>query len=67
MLFNVNNMIHETVREKRRKLEMSQETLAGLAGTNRTSIVNFENGRSGVSSKTLERIFKALDINLNTE
>lgn len=57
-------MIHETVREKRRKLEMSQKELARLAGTNRTSIVNFENGRSGVSSKTLEKIFEVLEIEL---
>ena len=58
---------HKQVRRERRLLEMTQQELADKVGVSQATIQHFENGRSGVSSKTLESIFKVLDINLNTE
>lgn len=56
--------INEICREQRRRLEMSQAELCELSGTNRTSIVHFESGKSSIASKTLDKIFSTLGIEL---
>ena len=58
--------IHEICRKKRREMEMTQSRLAEYAGTNQSTIANFESGRTGISSKTLDRIFNALGIDISS-
>lgn len=48
------------VRERRRRAGMSQDQLADAAFLSRTSVVNIENGRQGVSIGTLYRLAEAL-------
>lgn len=48
------------VREQRRRGGMSQDQLADAAALSRTSVVNIENGRQGVSIATLYRLADAL-------
>lgn len=48
------------VRERRRRAGMSQDELADAASLSRTSVVNIENGRQGVSIGTLYRLAEAL-------
>lgn len=48
------------LRDRRKKAGMSQDTLAEAAKLSRTSIVNIENGRQGVSLGTLYRLADAL-------
>jgi transcriptional regulator with XRE-family HTH domain len=48
------------LRERRQEAGMSQETLAETAGLSRTSVVNIEKGRQGVSLGTLYRLANAL-------
>lgn len=49
------------LRERRERSGLSQETLAKLAEISRTSIVNIERGRQGVSLTTLYRLSSALN------
>ncbi|KKL70566.1 hypothetical protein LCGC14_2103650 [marine sediment metagenome] len=55
---------HQIVRRKRRELEMTQQQLADRIGMSQAMIQHYENGRSGVSSKTLEKILNVLDLKL---
>jgi transcriptional regulator with XRE-family HTH domain len=48
------------LRELRRRTAMSQDLLAEAAGVSRTSIVNIEAGRQGISLSTLYRLALAL-------
>ncbi len=57
---------HKIVRRKRRELEMSQAELADKIGMSQATVQHFENGRSGVSSKTLEKILEVLNIKLES-
>ena len=50
------------VRELRLKLELSQEALAYKAGIDRTYMTGVENGKRNVSAKNMEKIIKALEI-----
>ncbi len=57
--------INELCRKKRREMEMSQSDLAEQADTTQSTIANFESGRTGISSKTLDKILNALSIDLS--
>jgi transcriptional regulator with XRE-family HTH domain len=50
------------VREIRKSKGVSQESLADLAGLDRTYISDIENGKRNVSIETIFKIGKALDI-----
>ncbi len=57
---------HKIARRKRRELDVTQAELAEMIGMSQATIQHFENGRY-TSQATIEKIFKTLDINLNTE
>lgn len=61
----VYNRLGYACRKKRRLLEISQTKLANTVGINQASITNFENGRNGLSSKTLDKILNALSIDVS--
>ena len=48
------------IRERRKKLGISQEKLAELADIDRTYLASVENGRRNISVKNLEKIIRAL-------
>ena len=48
------------LRARRRKARLSQDGLAAASGLSRTSVVNIEKGRQGVSLGTLYRLARAL-------
>jgi transcriptional regulator with XRE-family HTH domain len=48
------------LRQLRDEVDMSQEALAKTSGLSRTSIVNIERGRQGVSLGTLYRLASAM-------
>ncbi|MGM0946217.1 MAG: helix-turn-helix domain-containing protein [Bacteroidota bacterium] len=52
------------VREIRKGRGVSQESLADLAGLDRTYISDIENGKRNVSIETIFKIAKALDTRL---
>jgi len=57
---------HKIARSKRRELDVTQAELAEMIGMSQASVQHFENGRY-TSQATIEKIFKVLDINLNTD
>ena len=57
---------HKIARSKRRELDVTQAELAEMIGMSQASVQHFENGRY-TSQTTIEKIFKVLDINLNTD
>lgn len=57
-------MINETIRKKRRELGISQAELSRRIGVRKATICDFENGKYGLSSKTLELILEELGIEL---
>lgn len=61
---NINSKIGTKVRLLRTKLRYSQEKLAELANLNKNSIGALERGESKPTIETLERIAKALGIEL---
>jgi len=54
--------IGQRIREIRKVLNISQETLAYKAEVDRTYVTDIENGRRNVSMEILERLISALDI-----
>jgi transcriptional regulator with XRE-family HTH domain len=48
------------IRQLRRKVGMTQDAVAEGSGLSRTSVVNIESGRQGVSLETLYRLAEAL-------
>jgi len=57
-------MINEIIRKKRLELGISQSDLASRIGARKATICEFENGKRGINSKTLELILKELRIEL---
>ncbi|CAM4344183.1 transcriptional regulator with XRE-family HTH domain [Paenibacillus endophyticus] len=57
-------IIGENIRLVRQKRGLSQEQLALLAGMNTSYIGQIERGEKNPTVKTLEKIAKALDINI---
>jgi len=58
--------IHELCRQKRRAMNLSQSRLAEYTGVNQSTIANFEQGKTGISSATLEKILNTLGIELTS-
>lgn len=56
--------IGHRIKELRKGLELSQESLAYKAEVDRTYVTDVENGRRNVSVEILERLIKALDISI---
>ena len=54
--------IGPTIRDARRKAQLSQEELAAQAGINRTYLSQLENGRSSPTLEILNKIAIALDL-----
>jgi len=53
------------IRELRKQLELSQESLAYKAEVDRTYMTDVENGRRNVSLEILEKIIKALEVSFS--
>jgi transcriptional regulator with XRE-family HTH domain len=56
--------IGQRIKELRKQLELSQESLAYKAEVDRTYVTDVENGRRNVSVEILERLIKALDVSI---
>ncbi|MCY4577275.1 MAG: helix-turn-helix transcriptional regulator [Candidatus Kaiserbacteria bacterium] len=54
----------ESVCNKRKRLGLSQEDLASRAGVHRTYIGMIERGEKNITLKNIEKIAKALEINI---
>jgi transcriptional regulator with XRE-family HTH domain len=59
--------INEFCRAKRRENGISQKDLATAIGARIATISDFENGKSGINSTTLDKIFPLLGISLEQE
>lgn len=55
----------EKIREERLKRNLSQEKLATKTGVHRTYIGMIERAEKNITLENIERIAKALDLNLN--
>lgn len=55
----------KAIRRRRRELDLSQEELAERAELHRTYISNIERGELNPSLETMEKLVKALDINVS--
>lgn len=56
--------IGHRIKELRKELGLSQESLAYKAEVDRTYVTDVENGRRNVSVEILERLIKALDVSI---
>lgn len=56
--------IGQRIKELRKGIELSQESLAYKADVDRTYVTDVENGRRNVSIEILERLIKALDVSI---
>ena len=56
--------IGQRIKELRKGLELSQESLAYEAEVDRTYVTDVENGRRNVSVEILERLIKALNVSI---
>ena len=54
--------VGQRIKELRKQLELSQETLANKAEVDRTYMTDVENGRRNVSIKILEKVIVALEV-----
>ena len=58
--------LHEICRKKRREINMSQSRLAEYTSIDQAAISKFENGRGGISMKSVQKIIDILEINITT-
>lgn len=63
MTLNIEN-IGETIKFHRKKSGLSQLELADLAGVGKTAIFDIEKGKQTVRLATLEKVLKALNIEM---
>lgn len=54
--------VGQRIKELRKQLDISQETLGLKADVDRTYVTDVENGRRNVSLQILERLIKALNV-----
>lgn len=57
--------VGQRIKEIRKQLEISQETLALKAEVDRTYVTDVENGRRNVSIEILEKIIAALNVSVS--
>lgn len=62
---NIQEKFGKRVRELRTKKGVSQEALAFKAGIDRTYMTSVENGKRNISIVNMEKIIRALGINMN--
>ena len=58
----ITQIIGNRIRDRRKKLELSQEKLALKADIDRTYLAGVEQGKRNISIKNLERLLIALEI-----
>jgi transcriptional regulator with XRE-family HTH domain len=58
-------MIREAIKNRRQQLGITQAGLARIVGVRQATISDFERGRHSLSSDTLEKILKELNLNLS--
>lgn len=63
-LMDIKLKIGQRIKELRKELELSQESLANKAEVDRTYVTDVENGRRNVSVEILERLIKALAVSM---
>ncbi len=56
--------INQFCKAKRRELGISQKDLAAALGIRTATLCDFERGRSGINSNTLDQLFPLLSIDL---
>jgi len=61
---NINKEVGFRIREVRQDRGLSQEKLAALAGLHRAYIGQIERGEKNIGLKNLEKIAKALGVNI---
>ncbi len=61
---NINKEVGFRIREVRQERELSQEKLAALADLHRAYIGQIERGEKNIGLKNLEKIAKALGVNI---
>ncbi len=54
--------VGQRIKELRKQLELSQETLANKAEVDRTYMTDVENGRRNISIEILEKVIAALEV-----
>lgn len=59
------NFIGEMVSKKRQEKKMTQAEVSGITGLSRSYIADIEKGRYAPSVKSLSKIAKCLDLDLN--
>jgi len=59
---DIKEKVGNRIRELRKQLELSQESLAYKSEVDRTYMTDVENGRRNVSIEILEKIIKALEV-----
>jgi transcriptional regulator with XRE-family HTH domain len=64
VLFNARRIFSQRLRQIRQNRELSQEELADLAGLHRTYVGSVERGERNISIDTMERLAKALDVDI---
>lgn len=64
MKSNINEEVGFNIRRIREERDLSQEELADLAGLHRAYIGQIERGEKNIGLKNLEKIAKALNVNI---
>jgi len=54
--------VGQRIKELRKQLDLSQETLANKAEVDRTYMTDVENGRRNISIEILEKVIVALEV-----
>ena len=57
--------VGQRIKELRKTILLSQESLANKADVDRTYVTDVENGRRNVSVEILERLISALDVTVS--
>ena len=57
--------VGQRIKELRKTILLSQESLANKADVDRTYVTDVENGRRNVSVEILERLIKALEVTVS--
>ena len=63
---DIKTKVGNRIRELRQLMGISQETLANIAEVDRTYMTSVENGKRNISIITLEKIIKALNMDVSS-